>query len=106
MRCRSILLFLSALALWACPRNGASTPDAGPNCTIDLRGGPSGQTAARIGAIYFDGWSGGLNDYHISQLRSGTDGTTRQPLSGWEDATPCEVEQQLAWAGSYGISFF
>jgi hypothetical protein len=30
----------------------------------------------------------------------------REPLSGWQDNNPCAVEQQLAWAHSYGVDFF
>jgi hypothetical protein len=116
-RCAIVLLASAMLALCSCSTDravpgGLTSPDAGPNpdaganCVIDQHGGPSAQTTARIGAIYFDGWSGGLNGYNLNQLMNGPDGTGREPLSGWEDATPCEVEQQLAWASSYGVSFF
>ena len=99
-----------ALAV-ACQQGPAQTdggaPDAGDGgCAIDVHGGPLSQTAARLGAFYFDGWSGGLSDYHLSQLIPGVDGANREPLSGWEDATACEVEQQVAWARSYGLSYF
>jgi hypothetical protein len=30
----------------------------------------------------------------------------REPLSGWQDNNNCAVEQQLAWAHSFGIDFF
>jgi hypothetical protein len=30
----------------------------------------------------------------------------REPLSGWQDSNNCAVEQQLAWAHSFGIDFF
>jgi hypothetical protein len=95
-----------SIALAACSHSAAppATTDAG--CSIDLHGGPLTQTAARLGAYYFDGWSGGINDYHLHQITNGPDGPTRQPLSGWEDNTACEVEQQLAWARSYGLSYF
>jgi hypothetical protein len=28
-----------------------------------------------------------------------------QPLSGWRDDNSCAVELQVAWAGSFGLSF-
>jgi len=110
-RCAIVLVAAAMLALCSCStdrvgHSGVTSPDAGPGCVIDAHGGPSTQNTTRIGAIYFDGWSGGLNDYHLTQLRNGPDGSGREPLSGWEDATACEVEQQLAWARSYGVSFF
>jgi hypothetical protein len=30
----------------------------------------------------------------------------RQPLTGWQDADPCTIERQLAWARRFGIEFF
>jgi hypothetical protein len=30
----------------------------------------------------------------------------REPLSGWQDNNNCAVEQQLAWAHSFGVDFF
>src|SRR5262249_38819072 len=30
----------------------------------------------------------------------------REPLSGWQDNNQCAIEQQLAWAHSFGLSFF
>jgi hypothetical protein len=30
----------------------------------------------------------------------------REPIFGWQDNSPCAVEQQLAWAHNFGIDFF
>ena len=96
----------ACLAFAACHSSIAAGPPTDAGCSIDAHGGPSTQIAALIGAYYFDGWSGGIGDYHLHQLINGTDGLSRQPLSGWEDKTSCQVEQQVAWARSYGVSFF
>ncbi len=94
------------VALAACNHSAAQQPVDAGGCSIDLHGGPLSQSAARVGAYYFDGWSGGIDDYHLHQIINGPDGTTREPLSGWEDKTSCQVEQQVAWARSYGVSYF
>ena len=65
----------------------------------------SSQTLARLGAYYFDGWAGSDTSYHLAQIVNGPY-QNREPLSGWRDDNPCAVEQQLAWAHSFGINFF
>ncbi len=65
----------------------------------------STQTKSRLGAYYFDGWSGPLTNFHFDGLVNGPY-QNREPLSGWLDNTPCVVEQQFAWAHSFGINFF
>jgi len=65
----------------------------------------STQTQARLGAYYFDGWAGPLNSYHL-RLLVNTPYQNREPLSGWRDDNACAVEQQLAWAHSFGLNFF
>jgi hypothetical protein len=65
----------------------------------------SGQTKARFGAYYFDGWSGPLTNFHFQGLPLGPY-QDRQPLSGWQDNTTCAVEQQLSSAHNFGIDFF
>jgi len=65
----------------------------------------STQTQAQLGAYYFDGWSGPLDSFHIALLFN-TPYQNREPLSGWQDNSACAVEQQLAWAHSFGLSFF
>jgi len=74
-------------------------------CVIPTVGPASKQTRARLGAYYFDGWSGPLTNFHFDGLPFGTY-QDRQPLSGWEDNSSCAVEQQLAWAHGFGIDFF
>ena len=74
-------------------------------CVLAPAGPASGQTRARLGAYYFDGWAGPLTSYHLKQLVNSAY-QDRQPLSGWRDDNQCAVEQQLAWAHSSGLNFF
>ena len=64
----------------------------------------SNQTRVRLGAYYFDGWSTLASDHFMGMLNGPY--RDREPLSGWVDSTPCSVEQQLAWAHRFGLSFF
>lgn len=74
-------------------------------CTIADAGPALGQTRARLGAYYFDGWSGPPTNAHFNGLLAGPyEG--RQPLTGWRDNDPCVIEQQLVWAREFGINFF
>jgi hypothetical protein len=74
-------------------------------CVLASPGPASTQTRARIGAYYFDGWAGPLNGFHFQGLvNSPYQG--REPLSGWQDNSSCAIEQQLAWAHRFGLSFF
>lgn len=63
------------------------------------------QTKARLGAYYFDGWSGPVSNYHFNGLLYGSY-QGRQPVTGWQDNSSCAVGQQLAWAHKFGIDFF
>jgi hypothetical protein len=63
------------------------------------------QTRARLGAYYFDGWSGALTNFHFQGLPLGPF-ENRQPTSGWQDSNRCAVEEQLAAAHNFGIDFF
>lgn len=74
-------------------------------CVLAAPGPASSQTRARLGAYYFDGWAGPLNSYHLNLIVNGAY-QDRQPLSGWRDDNSCAVEQQLAWAHSFGLNFF
>jgi len=74
-------------------------------CVLATPGPASTQTRARLGAYYFDGWSGLLTNFHFNGLVNGPY-QDREPLSGWQDNTSCAVEQQLAWAHAFGINFF
>ncbi len=74
-------------------------------CVIAPPTTASTQTRARVGAYYFDGWSGPLTNYHFKGLPFGSY-QDRQPFSGWQDDSTCAVEQQLASAHNFGIDFF
>jgi len=89
------------------------TPGGGPSnsltftvpCPIPAPAAAASQTKARLGAYYFDGWSGPLTNFHFQELPLGPY-QDRQPLVGWQDSGACAVEQQLAWAHNFGIDFF
>jgi hypothetical protein len=74
-------------------------------CVIPAPSAAFNQTHARIGAYYFDGWSGPLTNFHFNGLPLGPF-QDRQPLSGWQDNSDCSLEQQLATAHNFGIDFF
>jgi hypothetical protein len=61
--------------------------------------------SARVGAYYFDGWSGSLRTGSFHGL-VGTPFADRRPLSGWQDGGQAEIEQQLQWAHWDGLQFF
>jgi len=73
-------------------------------CPLPTVAPASTQTKARVGAYYFDGWSGPLTNFHFNGLPLGPY-QSRQPTAGWQDITPCAVEQQLATAHNFGIDF-
>jgi IPT/TIG domain-containing protein len=74
-------------------------------CVIAPPAPTATQTRARLGAYYFDGWSGPLTNYHFMGMPLGPY-QDRQPFSGWQDSSACAVEQQLAAAHNFGIDFF
>jgi hypothetical protein len=74
-------------------------------CVIAPPAPASTQTRARLGAYYFDGWSGPLTNVHFQGLPLGPY-QGRQPLSGWQDNSTCAIEQQLANAHNFGVDFF
>lgn len=74
-------------------------------CPIPAPAPAGTQNKARLGAYYFDGWSGPLTSGHFQGLPFGPY-QDRQPLSGWQDNSTCTVEQQLATAHDFGIDFF
>jgi hypothetical protein len=55
--------------------------------------------------FYFDGWSGPLTNNGFHGMVNGPY-QGREPVTGWQDNSSCAVEQQLAWAHSFGIDFF
>jgi IPT/TIG domain-containing protein len=74
-------------------------------CVIPSSAPASGQSRARLGAYYFDGWSGPLTNFHFQDLPLGPY-QDRQPFSAWQDNSTCAVEQQLATAHNFGVDFF
>ena len=74
-------------------------------CVIASAAPASTQTRTRLGAYYFDGWSGPLTTMHFEGLPLGPY-QDRQPFSGWQDNSTCAVEQQLASAHNFGVDFF
>ena len=65
--------------------------------------------SARVGAFYFDGWSGPLSNFHFDGLaRPGPNGQfpDRRPLSGWRDNSLDAMRAELRWAHADGINFF
>jgi hypothetical protein len=88
------------------PGGGTSNSlDFAVPCVIDPPAPASLQTKARVGAYYFDGWSGPLTNFHFAGLPLGPY-QDREPLSAWQDNSQCAVEQQLAQAHNVGIDFF
>ncbi len=89
---RGLPIAIAALALFIWPSASAR---------------PSREAAplARVGAFYFDGWSGTLGNFHWGGLLA-TQFSNRRPLSGWTDDRPEAVEAQLRWAHADGIGFF
>jgi hypothetical protein len=74
-------------------------------CVVSPPSAASSQSRARLGAYYFDGWSGPLTNFHYQGMPAGPY-VDREPLSGWQDSNSCAVEQQLALASAFGINFF
>lgn len=60
---------------------------------------------AKVGAYYFDGWSGGTNQIHLTD-RLKTEFAHREPIWGWLDNTPEVMRQQIDLAADHGIAFF
>ena len=74
-------------------------------CEIPPPAPAAAQTRARLGAFYFDGWTGPLTNFHFDGLPRGPY-QQREPLTGWQDNNDCAVEKQLALAHNFGIDFF
>jgi hypothetical protein len=74
-------------------------------CNIPAPAPAAGQTKAKVGALYFDGWTSSLTNFHYDGLLNGNY-QDREPLSGWQDSNDCAVEKELAVAHNFGIDFF
>jgi hypothetical protein len=68
-----------------------------------LFSGVQAQDNLRLGAYYFDGWSG--KTAHLSQKLK-NDFPERKPVWGWQTGTPQIIEKQIDLAHKYGIQFF
>lgn len=95
---------MAAVALGpGAPRKGPAGPPSGACRYVRV---PVVRTAtARVGAFYFDGWSGPPDGPKFNGLLDSL-WSDRQPLSGWSDGTDAAIAKQLRWAHDYGISFF
>jgi len=60
---------------------------------------------AKVGAYYFDGWSGGTNKIHLTP-RLMSEFAHRQPVWGWLDNTAQIMEQQIELVADHGVAFF
>jgi hypothetical protein len=98
----SVALFLATCGGGSGSVTGVPTSQA---CVIAPAGPASSQTRARLGAYYFDGWSGPLTNFHFNGMVNGPY-KDREPSSGWQDNSSCAIEQQFAWAHEFGIDFF
>jgi Glycosyltransferase WbsX/IPT/TIG domain len=88
------------------PGGGVSSSlDFAVPCVIASPAPAATQTRARLGAYYFDGWTGPLTNMHFQGMPLGSY-QDRQPFSGWQDTSTCAVEQQLASAHNFGVDFF
>jgi hypothetical protein len=110
-RSRAALLtgLLALLTAWTSASGGAVNSSGGGTQRSAASAARTRSAAttpsARVGAFYFDGWSGTLGNFHWGGLL-GTEFSNRQPLSGWTDDRPEAIEAQLRWAHADGISFF
>ena len=74
-------------------------------CPVAAPTAAATQTRTRLGAYYFDGWSGSLTSQAFSGMPFG-DYRDHEPFSGWQDSSACAVERQLAWGRNFGFDFF
>jgi hypothetical protein len=90
---RRLAAVLASLALaWAWALGGA--------------GSAGGATpSARVGAFYFDAWSGPFSEIYWTGLRGGPF-EERRPLYGWSTRPRSTMRTQLGWAHRAGIGFF
>ena len=98
---RQTVSLIGSLVLLAAVATGSTAIAVSSRTHAKAQGTP----AARIGAIYFDGWACPLTNFHFKGLL-GSKFAGRRPLSGWRDNTPQAMQAQLRWAHSDGIAFF
>jgi hypothetical protein len=64
---------------------------------------PKGKSKVRIGAYYFDGWSGSTR--HVTE-RLRTEFADREPPWGWHGDSLADMERQIGIAADHGLGFF
>ena len=95
--------------MWDANRNTASSWVAvivGATCLLllpALAADPG--MKAKVGAYYFDGWSGVTNNTHLTE-RLKSEFAYREPVWGWLDDTLPIMQQQIDLAADHGIAFF
>ena len=60
---------------------------------------------AMVGTYYFDGWSGGTNEIHITKLLT-TEYADRKPVWGWKDDTVEIMQKQIDYCADHDIAFW
>ncbi len=94
-----------AVSITAVAKQATALQARSASCAVSGATAAGKQTTAQLGTYYFDGWAGPLTGYSFTGLLDGPY-TDRMPLTGWLDSDPCVIEQQLAYARSFGINFF
>ena len=74
-------------------------------CAIPQPAPAAAQTKARLGAYFFDGWTGPLTNFHFAGLPFGPF-QDRQPVTGWQDNFNCSIEKEIVLARNFGVNFF
>lgn len=59
----------------------------------------------KVGAYYFDGWSGLTDQYHLTSRLKNEFGN-REPIWGWYDNSVKIMETQIDYAANNGLNFF
>lgn len=59
----------------------------------------------KVGAYYFDGWSGLTDEYHLTS-RLKNEFANREPIWGWYDNTDLIMETQIDYAANNGLDYF
>lgn len=64
-----------------------------------------GTSAVKVGAYYFDGWTGKTGRWHLPERLKDEFGH-RKPIWGWVTSTPQVMREQTDCAADYGLRFF
>src|SRR2546423_14346741 len=105
---RWAVVVVLCLAVANCEQTDKPPPSPGGDmatCMLEAPRAATAQARARVGAYYFDGWSGPLTNSHFMGMVDGPY-KDREPYTGWGDNDPCTIEKQLATARAFGIDFF